>query len=330
MRRIHATTARRSANRPASVIKGKPLMSLWNQVLTSDAGRHANTDDAGDFGWSGGGRVGQRYPLGMALLKEGRTTEASRELRAALREAEMSNEKGPGLGAILDGLGQVEFVAGLYRTAEKYFERSLKVPGREPAAKAAALSNAGQAYMALGENHRAEEHFRQAMTLMPDDPGLWHRLGQAMLSQGRHAEAELAFRKALVDGDVQVLNDLAGVLEIQKRRGAAIALLRDAVARSPAGQSRARMLRNLAVLEWKGGDRQTAANLLREALAEMETAVGAEHPDMAYVLNDYAAALGKTGDKVRSGEAANRAKAIRSIFAGQDGRSTVGWRDLRK
>jgi Tfp pilus assembly protein PilF len=275
---------------------------------------------------------GERDVLGLALLKEGRTAEAIGELRAAKREAEIAGEEGDGLAAILDHLGQAEFHAGRYRAAKKYFNKAVHLPVREAALKSEALSNAGQACIALGEKHQAEEYFRQAMALMPDSPRLWHLLGQAMFLQGKHAEAEMAFRQALRNGgeDANVLNDLAGLLESRNRRDAAITLMRQAVARSTAGQSRARILRNLAVLEWKAGERQRALDLLRQALSETESAVGVEHPDMAQVLDDYAAALEKTGDKSGSRRAAGRAEAIRSAFAGYDGRATVGWRELRE
>src|SRR6476620_10551917 len=239
---------------------------------------------------------GERDVLGLALLKEGRTAEAIGELSAARLEAEIAGEKGDGLAAILDHLGQAEFRAGRYRVAKKYFDTTVRLPVRNATLRAVALSNAGQACMALGENHQAEEYFRQAMTLMPDSSGLWHRLGQAMLLEGRHSEAEMAFRQALRngDGDANVLNDLAGLLESQNHRDAAITLLRQAMARTTEGQSRARIIRNLAVLEWKAGERRRALDLLRQALSETESAVGAEHPDMALVLDDYAAALEQT------------------------------------
>lgn len=274
----------------------------------------------------------ERDVRGLALLKEGRTAEAIGELSAARREAEIAGEKGDGLAVILDHLGQAEFHAGRYRAAKKYFNKAVRLPVRDATLKAVTLSNAGQACIALGENHEAEEYFRQAITLMPNSSGLWHRLGQVMFLEGRHSDAEMAFRQALRngDGDTNVLNDLAGLLESQHHRDAAIALLRQAVARTTAGQSRARMLRNLAVLEWKAGERRRALDLLQQALSETETAVGAEHPDMAQVLDDYAAALERTGDKFGSRRAAGRAEAIRSAFAGHDGSATVGWRELRK
>jgi hypothetical protein len=90
------------------------------------------------------------------------------------------------------------------------------------------------------------------------------------------------------------------------------------------------MLANLAVFEWKAGIRRSAADHLRQALTEMEEAVGAAHPDVARILADYAIVLHEQGDKVQSREAARRAESIRSAFAAHDGSRTVGWRELRK
>jgi Tfp pilus assembly protein PilF len=225
----------------------------------------------------------------------------------------------------------LEFGVGRFRTAKKYFERALRVPMDETA-RAATLSNAGQACLALGENRQAEQYYRDAIQIMPQAGGLWHRVGQAMFAQGRRPEAEAAYRRALQldNRDTDVWNDLAAVLEASNRREEAIVLLREAVAASPVGQNRARILRNLGVLEWKTGDRSTAVIHLQEALTQMEAAVGGEHPDVGLLLQDYSDVLAKTGDKAGSREAAKRAESIRSAFAGQDGAATVDWRELRK
>jgi tetratricopeptide (TPR) repeat protein len=278
------------------------------------------------------GEWGPRYQRGVELLRHRQLKEARGELRLALQEAELGQEQGDRLGAILDRLGHVEFAAGRYYDAKRYFEKSLRLPSRSPVEMAASISNAGQACMALGELNRAEEYFQRAIAVAPDHPGLWHRLGQASLLRGKYPEAESALRNALRNSseDTNIWNDLASVLEIQGRRQEAILLLRDAVARTSDGQNRARMRRNLAVLEWKVGSRHTAVALLRKAVAEMESTVGTEHPDTAGVLSDYADALAKLGEKAESRTAARRASAIRSAFSGQDGASTKAWRELRK
>jgi Flp pilus assembly protein TadD len=246
--------------------------------------------------------------------------------------AAVAADTGPAAAASLDALGRSEFAAGRYLNARKYFERALQSPATDAANRTVALSNAGQACLALGENRQAEKYFRDAIALAPEVAGLWHRLGQSLFQQHRHAEAESAYRKALQfkPDEADVWADLAAILAAQKRRPEALALLRQAVAATPTGQNRARILRNLAVLEWKDGARHDAAAHLSEALTEMEAAVGQSHPDLVRVLEDYSEALAGIGDRFRSREAARRAQSIRSGFAAQNGTGTVGWRDLRK
>jgi hypothetical protein len=88
------------------------------------------------------------------------------------------------------------------------------------------------------------------------------------------------------------------------------------------------MLSNLAVLQWKSGQREAAVETLREALAAMEAAVGPDHPDVAKILDDYSAALEKTGRKAEAKTLAARAESIRTSFQAQSG-LTVDWRDLK-
>jgi tetratricopeptide (TPR) repeat protein len=236
------------------------------------------------------------------------------------------------LQATLDARGQVEFNAGRYQSARDYFKRALDAPTVHTAGRASTLGNAGLACLALGDNRQAELYFREGIGLMPRHAGLWHGLGQALVPQKKLKEAESAYRKALQSEDPrpQVWSDLALLLETERRRPEAIALLQEAIASSPKGQGRARMLANLGVFEWKAGIRQGAADHLRQALTEMEETVGTAHPDVARILVDYAIVLRETGDKARSRDAARRAESIRSAFAAQDGSGTVGWRELRK
>jgi tetratricopeptide (TPR) repeat protein len=275
----------------------------------------------------------ERYSNGVALLEQHNTVAAGRELSSALKEAQMAGEHGQGLVAILDALGQVEFRSGNYSDAKHYFERALHVSIiREPANEAAVLGNTGQACLALGQYRQAERYFREGIRLMPQTAVLWHGLGQAMLLDGRHAEAEDAFRRALGERDSSpvIWSDLAALLEARNRREEALALFRKAAAATAAGQNRARVLRNVAVLEWKTGARSLALDHWREALTELEAVVGPEHPDVAQVLKDYSKALAETGDKRRSREAAQRAASILSAFVGQDEDGTIAWQDLRR
>lgn len=64
----------------------------------------------------------------------------------------------------------------------------------------------------------------------------------------------------------------------------------------------------------------------------MEEAVGPSHPDLAFILENYAAVLRKIGEKTKAKEAAGRARALRSAFAAQANTngSMVDWNDLRR
>lgn len=233
---------------------------------------------------------------------------------------------------VLDQRGREALAAGRYAEARSYFERELKLPAAPDVERAAALSHAGQASLALGESRKAEEYFRRAIQLAPDVAKLWHGLGQSLFLQNRRREAEDAYRRALADPSIgpEVRGDLAALLDVQKRHGEAADLLREAIATAPKGQARARLMRNLGVLEWEMGARSAAVRHLHDAVTEMEAAVGSSHPDVAQLLTDYADALSGTGEKSQAKAIAKRAETIRSAFLGQDGAGTVGWRELRK
>src|SRR5690242_7848313 len=67
----------------------------------------------------------EHFRLGDHLLTAGKTQDAQRELRTALREAD-TTQAGLALGVLLDALGRADLQLGNYRSAVKYLERSLK------------------------------------------------------------------------------------------------------------------------------------------------------------------------------------------------------------
>jgi Tfp pilus assembly protein PilF len=111
----------------------------------------------------------------------------------------------------------------------------------------------------------------------------------------------------------------------------AAVLYEEAISSTPAGLARARILANLGGLRLKRGDPAGAVVALGRSLQEAEIAVGPTHPDVAHVLEIYERALRKAGHKVQASDVAQRAKSIRSSFAGQDNstRATVDYRDLK-
>ena len=94
-------------------------------------------------------------------------------------------------------------------------------------------------------------------------------------------------------------------------------------------QARARMLANLGTSSWKVGEKKQAVTWLSQALAEMESIVGPNHPDVARILEDYSTVLRKTGRGTEAKEFEKRARDIRSSFAAHTGEATVDWRDLK-
>jgi Tfp pilus assembly protein PilF len=114
----------------------------------------------------------------------------------------------------------------------------------------------------------------------------------------RYPEADTVLHKALaLRNDPVIWSDLAAVYQSQHKEAQALELLRQAVLEAPPGQGRARIRANLGVLEWKTGARADGEVSLREALDETVTAVGPNHPDTAWVLENYSEVLRKSGRK---------------------------------
>jgi hypothetical protein len=85
------------------------------------------------------------------------------------------------------------------------------------------------------------------------------------------------------------------------------------------------------VLRWKAGRKAEAESGFKQALREMEEAVGSQHPDVGRILEEYSVVLKKSGRVVESRDMQTRAKSIKSTFAAQtnSGSITVDWRDLK-
>ena len=270
------------------------------------------------------------YELGEQFLAQGKTEAALHELTAARQEAEAGALGSPELGWILDALGRTEFRAGRHRSAKAYFERALRYRSNNPISEAAVLANLGQCLQALGERARAERSLRRAVDLAPESANAWHLLGSILFQNRQFAPAEAALRKAIQLSDhsdsaaaTASASDLASLYRAQGQLGKAIAALEQALELAEPGQSRARMLANLGSFKWQAGAKRQAADYLQRALKEMESAVGPNHPDVAYILADYAVVLEKSDNKKEAREAASRAKAIQSSFSAQTRNTSV-------
>lgn len=171
---------------------------------------------------------------------------------------------------------------------------------------------------------------------MPDSARIWQLRGQILARMGDPAGGKTAIRTALdlARGDPDVApfcqSDLATLL-LAGRKKEAMQLLEQAVASARPGPSRAQMRANLGVIQWQPGRKAEGAATIRLAQAELEGAVGREHPDIARILGDHAQVLAKTGHKAESRAASERALEMKSAFGwqGNTGSGAVDWRDLR-
>jgi len=262
------------------------------------------------------------YDAGKRSLSLGDMADANRELRLALSEQ-------PDHPAILDALGQAEYAAGRYRSAKRYFERALK---HAPDPDGASAANLAQACHAMGEYTRAEQLLRGAVQAQPRNAIFWHALGQALVGQQRYQEAREALEKALaLENQPYIWSDLANVLLVQRKQPEALDLFQQALAATPSGQGRARIRTNVGIVQWKLGHRAESETALREALHEIVTAVGTQHPDTARILENYSEVLRRSGRKKEAKKLATQAAEIRSAFSFQDSTNswTIGWQDIR-
>jgi tetratricopeptide (TPR) repeat protein len=260
------------------------------------------------------------YRLGEALLEQGRTEDAVRELKIALAER-------PEEVTILDAMGRAEFRAGRYRSAKGYFEKA----SRAGVDSAVPLANWAQACFVMGEYSCAERLLRRTLATLPGCADAWYLLGQVFYKTRRYADADSAYHKALaISNNALIWNDLAGLCVLQHREEEAMQMFRRAISEGSPGQGRARVRSNLAELQWKRGTRTEAKIGFQQALDEMAIAVGPNHPEIAVILEKYSQVLWKSGQKAEAKGAAARAAEIRSAFDLQSNRNgfTVDWREV--
>jgi tetratricopeptide (TPR) repeat protein len=149
--------------------------------------------------------------------------------------------------------------SGLYRDARERYEagdfenaRDLALAElRERPEDAELLRFAGKSSLELGLDD-AVAHLERLTALQPDDPDAWRDLGDALVVEGRPAEAADAFRRAveLRPEDAAALIDLAHSAYAAGDAAAAIDSLERAVEQEPAGTS---VLRSLSVMYRRAG-----------------------------------------------------------------------------
>jgi tetratricopeptide (TPR) repeat protein len=160
---------------------------------------------------------------------------------------------GTDLAAIFDGLGRADFAAGHFLDARHWFEKAV----REAPESAAAWGNLARTHLELKDYKAAKTAVQQALMLAPESSTPWSLNGQICFKIKDFEGAESSFQTAL--------------------KGL------------PPGQARARILANLGHQRWQIKDKAGAAKWLGQALKEMATAVGPDHPDTLKIRADYEA-----------------------------------------
>lgn len=267
------------------------------------------------------------YSSGMEKLSRRSLAEARRELKGALDAAEAANAAGVQQAEILHALGRVEFQMGRLRPAISYHERAL---GLLPAAdRTADLFSVAQAYRELGEVREAERYAREALALSAEDPRVLRLLGSVLIQQRKYPEAESFARRALSKGDTaitaMVWTDLSIIEEARGRYEPAAEMLQRALGGMAPSHARARALSNLSILEQRLKRYREAVAHAQQAVEEMESHAGPQHPDLYEALERYADALRQAGQSKEAKQTAQKARQLQSLLE-----ATVDWRSVKR
>ena len=140
--------------------------------------------------------------LAFALADSGRMQDALSEYQQALKLNPASAELYNDIGNVLDKLGRPE-------EALRYYQETLRLKPRP-----VAHLNLGMTLARLGRYEKAMNHFSEEARLAPLDPRSHICKAQALLWQGRSADAVAEFRAALEldPNEVETLLQLARVL----------------------------------------------------------------------------------------------------------------------
>ena len=146
------------------------------------------------------------------------------------------------------------------------------------------LANGWRLHQA-GDFPQAEQVYRQFLQQEPGHAQGWFQLGSLYQAQGKYAQAEPRYRRALAI--------------IEKALG-------------PEHPDVATVLDSLAGLYEAQGKYLQAEPRYRRALAILEKALGPEHPDVAPVLENFAGFLRKTNRAAVARDMEARARIIKA------------------
>lgn len=281
--------------------------------------------------------------LGMFLWTQGKTQEAEPYLKRALETLERLGNKDEevGLAKTTNNVGNLYYNKGRWKEAGAYWRRALALHEerqmRDPVA-CNTLGNLAQWHWARGERDKAWEYFRRALDHAEKRLGKQHPVygvlvnytGYNRLEESKLDEAETALKQALAifeqakfTADHPMVADCLrnwGELhrlrkdyaEAERKFQQSLAGWRKSVLKVP---REAKTHFKLGLLYLDQEQWQPAEASFKEALEVYDKAIGAPHPEIADVLDQYAIVLTNTGRAGEAREMQTRAKNMRAEHA---------------
>jgi len=236
--------------------------------------------------------------LGDIYSLERRDDEALRVLQEALKRARGAPQTEAALvGPVLNSLGVLYYRQRDIKKADKFFTEAMQIlPDVDSLySKADVLNNLGAIYHTRHEFEKAEEYFKRSLKLTEDQVGMVHPdltfslslLAILYTQTGQYAKAEEQYQRAL------------GMLDVnQPIFETRIARLLDGLSKSYAAAGRT--IEADATLSRAAGIARRNVN---------------KHPDMAMIMDAYAATLKKGGKVKEAEELQGEAKRARMATA---------------
>ncbi|MDW8130303.1 MAG: tetratricopeptide repeat protein [Bryobacterales bacterium] len=288
----------------------------------------------------------RQVELANQLLEKGQLEEASAVYLAALTDARAAGDRVRGavvlhnLGRLLSQRGQLREAASAYQQAMNEFAGAGNAHAKSLVRSAAGLV---AIHLQAREYSKAKRLIQRVLASLPDEPcadrlHLISALGVILARQGRLHEAERLFRDAARmseefpgpdarEAGAVALANLAGLQMRMARNSEALASYQRALAimealPAPSPAALALTLADYGAALAASGDRQTAGELLRTAIATAQSRLGPDHEVLARVLEAQADWLREQG---RKSEARKLRDEARRIFAQWARRNATGF-----
>jgi tetratricopeptide (TPR) repeat protein len=223
---------------------------------------------------------------------EGRNWEAQSLLETAVRSVQQFHPDAPGLPRILNTLALVRNNFNQFDEAEELLRAAMVLCQRQGTTTleyGVTLNNLGQVLQTRNDLNAAASLYAQAIAIFGN--------------LGTQATGYLA--SALANSGMLYLH-LGRIEEALQAEQRALGLLR------PTGNEalRATILRNLGIIAASRGSAADSLHYFEESLTIQEKILGAEHPGTADLLQDYASAAMRAGNKSLSRKLRRRAKEL--------------------